>query len=557
MSIAACIIGTCDVDWWGLSSRTRLTRQLRALGIGELPDDPPQATTADHVLRAHAAYLVDSATLGYVLEQPELALLSPVDGRAVAALAPTDERARYAASLDQGTALPPRARPRTPDALERYDEALRQAVRGMIEPISAARRDALESLLYGNAYKGITDLVTKWWWPRPARRLVGWCARAGITPNQVTITGCVLMLAACVLFWHGQYLVGLACGWIMTLLDTVDGKLARVTVQSSRFGHALDHGMDIVHPPFWYVLWGRGLGADAVAGWPLAVLDWTLVAAYLGGRAVEGVFPVLGRCSVFAWRPFDAYARLVTARRNPCLIILTVATLAGAPAWGYLGVVGGACSAPCCSSCAWSRQRWCAWPDRRSLRGCTKRMPRPAIHALTALSPGPHGPMTEHDAASTTDSAPARFVQALRERHGAGVLAIVLYGSWLRGKRDTVLDFYVLLEDYSALGSRVAALANRLLPPNVYYLLLDHAGETQAAKYATVSLAQFERAITRGVHPYFWARFAQPCELLYVRDTATRTRLDAATVAARRHLLAAVRPLPAFLHQRIVDTGSP
>jgi phosphatidylglycerophosphate synthase len=47
----------------------------------------------------------------------------------------------------------------------------------------------------------------------------------------------------------------------MTLLDTVDGKLARVTVASSKFGHVLDHGVDIVHPPFWYLAWGLGLGA--------------------------------------------------------------------------------------------------------------------------------------------------------------------------------------------------------------------------------------------------------------------------------------------------------
>jgi len=45
----------------------------------------------------------------------------------------------------------------------------------------------------------------------------------------------------------------------MTFLDTVDGKLARVTVNSSPFGHIYDHAIDLISPPFWYLAWGLGL----------------------------------------------------------------------------------------------------------------------------------------------------------------------------------------------------------------------------------------------------------------------------------------------------------
>src|SRR5690606_39043205 len=111
------------------------------------------------------------------------------------------------------------------------------------------------------------------------------------------------------------------------------------TVRSSRFGHLLDHGMDLIHPPFWYWLWGVGLGAyQPVLGLAPTDLYWLIVGGYVVGRAVEGVFHVLGDASIFSWRPFDAYFRLITARRNPCLILLTLGLLIGRPDWGLVAV---------------------------------------------------------------------------------------------------------------------------------------------------------------------------------------------------------------------------
>ena len=44
---------------------------------------------------------------------------------------------------------------------------------------------------------------------------------------------CILVFAAAYLFYRSQLWAGLACAWGMTFLDTVDGKLARVTATSS------------------------------------------------------------------------------------------------------------------------------------------------------------------------------------------------------------------------------------------------------------------------------------------------------------------------------------
>jgi len=208
-------------------------------------------------------------------------------------------------------------------------------------PITPEAKRFLERRLFDWSYKGVTDLVTKWVWPRPAQWVVGQCVRFGLRPNHVTIIGLLLVILAGVLFAYGWYGWGLLAGWLMTFLDTVDGKLARVTVTSSKFGHYFDHLIDLIHPPIWYILWGLGLGVSRFnfIGLSINAVFWLIVGGYVVGRLVEGAFLArLGKFGIFCWRPIDSYFRLITARRNPCLILLTAGALLGHPDWGLIVV---------------------------------------------------------------------------------------------------------------------------------------------------------------------------------------------------------------------------
>lgn len=138
----------------------------------------------------------------------------------------------------------------------------------------------------------------------------------------------------------------------------------------------------------------------------------------------------------------------------------------------------------------------------------------------------------------------AAFVAHFEARYGTQLVAVLAYGSYLRGKRDTVLDFYVLLDSYAALPT-LAGLANRLLPPNVYHVSLGSGDARQAAKFATVTLEHFARCIETDFHSYFWARFAQPFAVLYARDAMVRERIIAlGRTAARRVLTSSIATLP-------------
>ena len=137
-----------------------------------------------------------------------------------------------------------------------------------------------------------------------------------------------------------------------------------------------------------------------------------------------------------------------------------------------------------------------------------------------------------------------RFVGTLIEKYGDAVQAILLYGSYARGERDTVLDFYVLFDRYEpALKSVGHRIANRVLPPNVYHLSLDEADGSGAAKYATITLDQFEGGIIRRFHSYFWARFAQPVTIVYANGLATRERITTTIGRAQRRMIGSTLPM--------------
>lgn len=141
----------------------------------------------------------------------------------------------------------------------------------------------------------------------------------------------------------------------------------------------------------------------------------------------------------------------------------------------------------------------------------------------------------------------ATMADLLRKDWGPGVAAVLFHGSCLRDRvvEDRILDLYLLVDHYAAVhSSLLARVANAILPPNVYHARKEIAGRTLRAKCSVVSLAAFERRTARPTfEPYFWARFAQRCALLWARDESVRRRVGAALAAAAVSLVRETRPL--------------
>jgi phosphatidylglycerophosphate synthase len=339
------LIGESPVPVWGLSGRERLERMLRNLGATGLAAWPAEPVVSGRVVLLRADYVVEENLLRELLDTPDSLLADPETGIVVAGHVSHEAAAEFASLLERDTdvaratsapGISPVRVISVPDSA--YNEALRSRFVPFVKRITPATRDDIQRRLFASSYKGVTDVVTKHVWPRPAYHATRACVAMGLSPNMVTSASGVFVLIALWLFADGMFGLGLAAGWAMTFLDTVDGKLARVTLTSSPFGNVFDHGIDLVHPPFWYWAWIVGLHAAGMSLWQADLIAAVVIGGYVVQRLQEGAFLQLFGMHLHVWRRFDSFFRQITARRNPNLLILTFFTLFARPDIGMMVV---------------------------------------------------------------------------------------------------------------------------------------------------------------------------------------------------------------------------
>jgi len=166
----------------------------------------------------------------------------------------------------------------------------------------ASRQKAEWALIRGmnKSYEGPVDKLINW---RFSMRITRWLARRsmGVTPNHVTMTAIVIGLAAAALAMRGGYVLIAIAGVMLevnSILDSVDGELARLRYQFSKLGQALDNMSDDIVDNVFIAAVGYGLGG---------VWMWLALAA-AGGRVFVSltvylaVWRKLGNADVMAYR---------------------------------------------------------------------------------------------------------------------------------------------------------------------------------------------------------------------------------------------------------------
>lgn len=316
------LVGQCDTLIWGMSNEERVRRLAGKAGKAGRQLPPGRA------LFVNLLFAFDPLLIDIALERPDVAIFS--DGRFVIGVLPAD--------ADPSGAAVERLEIREGDRF--YNRQLRKLQQPFVLPLTPETQRRIERLSYQGAYKGVTDLLTKYLWPEWALFLTRLAARIGMSPNMVTAIGALFNILAMIAFWNGSYWLGMALALVFMVLDTVDGKLARCTITSTGWGEVLDHGIDLIHPPFWWWAWGVGLAAVGL-GLPqdqFILIMVVIVAGYVLQRLIEGIFIKRFGMDIHVWGRIDSQFRLITARRNPNMVILFVSMLFERPDIGLIAL---------------------------------------------------------------------------------------------------------------------------------------------------------------------------------------------------------------------------
>ena len=302
-----------------------------AIKAGLEPRDSPEP--GRNAVYASLDWAWDPAWLASIAKTPGKMLTK--DGQPVLAHVPANGNAKPLVAAMQGGGNFDDASLEAIDAdtADFSYQELRKRDRPFVLRLDAASVDAVERASYDASYKGVTDILTLYLWRKPAFYLTRWAAEAGLSPNFVTAVGAILCVAAFFLFEYAWYWTGIAAGFIFMVLDTVDGKLARCTGQSSKWGNIFDHGIDLVHPPFWWWAWAKGLAAYGLPMEPVyeLLVIGAIILGYIAQRVIEGIFMRRYGMHIHVWQQVDSRFRLITARRNPNIVILVAALLVGRP----------------------------------------------------------------------------------------------------------------------------------------------------------------------------------------------------------------------------------
>jgi phosphatidylglycerophosphate synthase len=327
-SLSLHIHGKNDTKIWGMANAERLRRLAVQAGVSVTEVAGAARIWTDQ------SYTFDPLWFDHLKANPGLVVtdgLRPVMAHVGAA---------DAAQLDQGivpisaTMIDIQTNPTI------YNHTLRKLQQPFCTVLTSETVSHIQRDSYYGAYKGVTDILTKYLWPEIAFHLTRFAAAIRFTPNMVTAIGAFLCVLATYLFWQGQFWAGTAAGFGFMILDTVDGKLARCTITSSYWGNIFDHGIDLVHPPFWWLAWAAGLGDwglayDTDTYWLVMSIIW---GGYIAQRLLEGWFIKRFGIHMHVWRKIDSDFRLITARRNPNMVLLIGGLLFARPDWGLNAV---------------------------------------------------------------------------------------------------------------------------------------------------------------------------------------------------------------------------
>jgi len=194
-----------------------------------------------------------------------------------------------------------------------------------------------KKMLVESTQKGTLDLHA-WYINRPIEnKIVYHIADFKITPNQLTVLTNLVAWVATFLFLKGFLLAGSAVTFLVSVMDGLDGKLARAKGITTKLGH-IEHSFDLLFEQSWYIGLAWYLYSSTGNPLPLKICIGILFSdafvrhCYMQFKEVMGV-------SLSDYAPFDRLFRKIGGRKNIYIYYILVGVLFKVPLYSLIGIM--------------------------------------------------------------------------------------------------------------------------------------------------------------------------------------------------------------------------
>jgi phosphatidylglycerophosphate synthase len=190
-----------------------------------------------------------------------------------------------------------------------------------------------KKVILASAQKGTLDLPAIIH-SRVETFLVSLLCETPVTPNQLSILTNLVAWTATILLGTGRLGWGLALALIVGVLDGLDGKQARVKVETTKLGK-LEHWFDAFFEVSWWVSLAYFLRYSGQLPTAFGYLALLLLAQGIDGILKCGVRVAAGK-SIEELGTFERFVHLIAGRRNVFVWLLMIGFLLGAPAKAFI-----------------------------------------------------------------------------------------------------------------------------------------------------------------------------------------------------------------------------
>jgi CDP-L-myo-inositol myo-inositolphosphotransferase len=168
-------------------------------------------------------------------------------------------------------------------------------------------------------------------------KLVAYISKYNITPNQVTIVVNILAYIVTALFFFGHLFSASILSFIVGIADGLDGKLARVTLATSKLG-LMEHPFDLLFEFSWFIAFSWHLFNAIGSPYPLILCIFIMLFIAFYRHVYDQFGRAMGK-SLDDYGSFERFFRRVAGRRNLYNIPILVSILLGVPFYSLVFIV--------------------------------------------------------------------------------------------------------------------------------------------------------------------------------------------------------------------------